>query len=48
MKPFNIYFFSPEMGGTWKKTTVYAKTLNQAKKTVANLYYIPINRVFAQ
>ena len=48
MKMFNLYFFSPELGGTWRKTTVSAKNLNQAKKMVANLYYVPVNRVFAQ
>lgn len=48
MKMFNLYFFSPELGGTWRKTTVAAKTLKQAKKIVSNLYYIPLNRVFEQ
>ncbi len=40
-KPFNLYFFTPEVGGTWMKTTVYAKTLKQAKRMVSNLYYVP-------
>jgi len=48
MKSFNLFFFSPELGGTWKKTTVYAKNIKQAKKMVSNLYYVPVNRVFAQ
>lgn len=48
MKSFNLFFFSPEMGGVWQKTTVYAKTLKQAKKMVSNLYYVPTNRIFAE
>ena len=48
MKPFNLYFFSPEMGGIWQQTTVYAKNLLQARKTVSNLYYVPLEKVFAQ
>lgn len=40
-KPFNLYFFTPEVGGTWMKTTVYAKNIKQAKRMVSNLYYVP-------
>lgn len=46
-KEFKLYFFSPENGGTWLRTSVYAKTLKEAKKTVANLYYISEKKVFA-
>jgi len=47
-KQFNLYLFSPECGGSWLTTTVYAKTLAQAKKMVANLYYVPVCKVFPQ
>ena len=46
MKAFNLYFFSGEAGGTWWESTVYAKTLKQAKQMVANLYYVDVKRVF--
>ena len=46
MKPYNLYFFSGEAGGTWWQSTVYAKTLKQAKQMVANLYYVDVKKVF--
>lgn len=48
MKEFKLYFFSPECGGTWLKTHVYAKTLKIAKNIVANKYYVPERMVFEQ
>mgnify|MGYP006872997566 CR=1 FL=1 len=48
MKEFKMYFFSPECGGSWLKTSVYAKTLKEARKTVSNLYYVDERKVFAQ
>ena len=48
MKEFKMYFFSPENGGSWLKTSVYAKTVSMAKKMVANLYYVPERMVFEQ
>ena len=48
MKEFKLYFFSPECGGTWLKTHVYAKTLKAAKSIVANRYYVSERMVFAQ
>lgn len=48
MKPFNLYFFTKELGGTWLETTVYARTLAQAKQMVANLYYCDRKKVFAK
>ena len=47
-KEFKMYFFSSECGGTWLRTSVYAKTLKEAKKIVSNLYYVPERQVFAQ
>lgn len=48
MKLFHMYFFSPECGGSWLKTSVYAKTVSMARKMVANLYYVPERMVFEQ
>ena len=48
MKPFNMYFFSSENNGTWLKTTVYAKSVSEAKKMVSNIYYVDEKKVFAQ
>jgi len=45
MKPYSFYFFTPENGGTWLTSTVYAKSKQTAKKMVSNLYYVPINKV---
>lgn len=45
-KEFKMYFFSPECGGSWLRTSVYAKTIKEAKKIVSNLYYIPERMVF--
>ena len=39
MKHFKLYFFSPEAGGTWWETHVYAKNKREAKSIVANKYY---------
>lgn len=41
MKPFSFYYTTLEHGAREKKATVYARTKNQARKMVANLYYIP-------
>lgn len=46
MKHFKLYFFSPECGGIWQQTHVYAKNLKEAKSVVANKYYISPRRVF--
>lgn len=47
-REFKVYFFSPEAGGSWLRTSVYARTLAQAKKIVSNLYYVDERKVFAQ
>ena len=39
MKIWKLYFFSPESGGTWWETHVYAKSAKEAKSVVENKYY---------
>lgn len=46
MKIWKLYFFSPECGGIWQQTHVYAKNLKEAKSVVANKYYISPRKVF--
>ena len=46
MKEFKLYYFSCEAGGIWEKAHVYAHSLKEAIKTVANLKYIDESQVF--
>ena len=48
MKTFKLYWFSSEAGGMWQKSIVKARNLNQAKRMVSNLYYVPMRFVFEQ
>ena len=45
-KLWKLYFLSPECGGIFEKAYVYARTLLEAKRMVANKYYISERLVF--
>ena len=45
-KQYKLYYLSPECGGIFERAYVYAHSLIEAKRMVANLYNISERVVF--